>query len=83
MKHPYQKIIQIEISSAVLGASIGIFAMIKGYYFLLLICFYFIAISFLCEAIVEWYLHNKSYAGKQLFRALILIVFITYLLLKL
>lgn len=83
MKQPYEKVIQLEILSIVIGASLGIFAIIKGYYFLLFMCFYLIAISFLCEAIVEWYLLHRPNAGKQFFRAMILVIFTTYLIIKL
>lgn len=79
MRHPYEKFIRIELISIISAALIGIIAFIKGYMILIFLCFLLIVLSLLAEAITLWFTYQKIQGGKQLIRALVILVLTIYL----
>lgn len=82
MKHPYERFILAELVSISLAILIGLVALIKGVMILAFIALYCIAISFVCEGLIEWSKRQTLVAGKQLLRALAIIILASYLILK-
>lgn len=82
MKHPYEKFIIAEMASIFLAILIGLVALLKGFVLLVFIALYCIAISFICEGLVEWSKRQAALAGKHFLRAFIVIVLASYLILK-
>lgn len=79
MRHPYEKFIRIELFSIGLSVFIGIFAFIKSYTILMFICFYFISLGLVAEAIVAWSTYQKEQAIKSMIRAVVIFLISTYL----
>lgn len=82
MRHPYEKFIRIELISMISAVLIGMIAFIKGYFTLIFICFFLIALSLIAEVIILWFTYQKIQAGKQLIRACIILILTLYLILK-
>lgn len=82
MRHPYEKFIRIELISMISAVLIGMIAFIKGYFILIFICFFLIALSLIAEVIILWFTYQKIQAGKQLIRACIILILTLYLILK-
>lgn len=82
MRHPYEKFIRIELMSMVCAALIGIIVLLKGYLLFIFMCFLLIALSLLTEAMILWFTYQKIQGGKQLFRALIILMLTIYLMFK-
>ncbi|WP_068673879.1 hypothetical protein [Oceanobacillus sp. Castelsardo] len=78
MRSPLEKFTLIEILSIGIAAVVGLFAMIQGYLILLFLTFYLIAISLICEAFIFLQRRDTAHAGKQLVRAICILIFITY-----
>lgn len=83
MRHPYEKIIRIELVSMASAVLIGIVAFIQGYLILIFLCFFLIILSLLAEAITLWFTYQKIQSGKQLIRAFIILMLTVYLIFKL
>lgn len=80
MRSPMEKFTLIEIISIGIGSILGLFAMIQGYLILLLLTFYLIAISLICEAFIFLHKRDTAHAGKQIVRAVCIFIFITYMI---
>lgn len=79
MRHPYEKIIRIELFSIGFAVLFGIFAFIQGYTILMFVCFYLISISLVAEAMVAWLTYHKEQAIKSIIRAILIFMMSTYL----
>lgn len=82
MRHPYERLIRIEITSISLAAFIGLFAFIQSYTLLIFLSVYLLALSLVCGALIDWSTHQKTQAIKQFLRAIVLFILTTYLLIK-
>ncbi len=80
MHHERDKYNLMSIGSLGLALIIGLFAMIKSFLLLIIISFYLIAVSLICEALLLNISFRQLEGIKQLARALVLIILITYLL---
>lgn len=83
MRHPYEKFIRIELVSMILAVLMGIIVLMKGFLILIFMCFFLIIISLLTDAILLWVTYQKIQSGKQLFRAIIMLILTIYLIFKL
>ncbi|NBJ69719.1 hypothetical protein D1839_09600 [Roseburia sp. 1XD42-34] len=85
MKHPYEKFVLVELIS--LGAAIpfAIFALMKGYTIVVIICLFLLATSLICDSLVQWYLYQSfsSHVIKQAGRALLIGIFAIFFLFQL
>lgn len=82
MRHPYEKVIRIELISMISAVLIGIIALIKGYIIFIFICFFLITLSLLAEAIILWFTYQKVQSGKQLIRAFMILILAVYIAFK-
>ncbi|WP_085993999.1 hypothetical protein [Oceanobacillus senegalensis] len=83
MRHPHERFALIEIVTLGIVVLFGVFALIKGYVFLLLFTFLLLSVSLCCDALIHLQTGNTPHAGKQFARALILVIFTIYLFFKL
>src|SRR5699024_1133474 len=79
VKHPYGKLIHIDLISIVSVILIGIFAFIQGYILIIFLCFYLLTLSLFCDALIKWYTNQKNSALLQFLRATMLFLLSTYL----
>lgn len=82
MRHPYEKVIRIELISMISAVLIGIIALIKGYIIFIFICFFLITLSLFAEAIILWFTYQKVQSGKQLIRAFMILILAVYIAFK-
>ncbi|WP_100009830.1 hypothetical protein [Lentibacillus sediminis] len=80
MRHPYEKIIRIELLAVACVILIGVFALFQGILLLVFLSFYLLALSLVCDALVDWYGGDTLKAGKQVLRAVMILLFTTFLL---
>lgn len=78
MNHPYGKFIKIELLLIACTVLFGLVALFQGYLFLVLVSFYLIAGSLLCDALVSLKSNHTAEAGKQITRALMLVLLVTF-----
>lgn len=83
MRHPYEKFIRIEIICITFVLLVGVFALFKGAALIILMCFFVLALSLFCDALIEYYSHRTPQAAKQLIRAVMIILFSTVLFFQL
>ncbi|WP_404455834.1 hypothetical protein [Oceanobacillus kapialis] len=83
MRHPFEKIIRIELLTIVLALIIGLISIIQGYLLLATCSIYLIAISFTCTALLDWKTNQTAQGAKHAARALLLFLLATYLLIGL
>ncbi|GAB3048151.1 hypothetical protein [Virgibacillus ainsalahensis] len=79
MRHPYEKFMRIELIAIACVVLFGVIALIQGFLIFILLCFYLLALSIFCDAMILLYLHNPPQAGKQFLRAVMVFIFTTYL----
>lgn len=79
MRHPYEKFIKMELLVIVCAGLFGLFALIQGYFFLIILCLYLIAFSQFLEAISYLHVRKTGEAGKQFIRAAMLVFFVTFI----
>lgn len=82
MRHPYKKYVQIEMFSLFFAVFFGFVAIIRNYPLLIFMAIYCLSISFICETLILLVINQKTEATKQLIRAVALLIFTTYLVLK-
>ncbi|MEI3604263.1 hypothetical protein SPD48_01045 [Pseudogracilibacillus sp. SE30717A] len=80
MQHERDKYNLLSIGSLGLAILIGFIAMIKSTFLLIIVSFYMIAASLICEALLLNISFRQIEGLKQLARAIVLIIFVTYLL---
>ncbi|MGY0694961.1 hypothetical protein ACW2QC_19715 [Virgibacillus sp. FSP13] len=80
MRHPSEKFIRLELIAILIAALVGVFALIKGFLFIIILALYLIALSMFSGAIVEWQTHQTNRAGKHMLQAILLFIFTTYLI---
>ncbi|WP_430790103.1 hypothetical protein VBD025_05595 [Virgibacillus flavescens] len=83
MRHPYEKFIRLELISLILAIICGIIVLIKGYILLVILIILLIACGLCFEAMIELNTHNRNKAFKHFVEALLIIVFMFYILLHL
>ncbi|MFC3038634.1 hypothetical protein ACFOGI_00015 [Virgibacillus xinjiangensis] len=83
MRHPYEKLVRMELAAIAAVILFGVIALIQGFLLLILLAFYLLAFSLLCEAMLLWQTGNTPEAGKQGLRAMLLFIFVTYLFFRL
>lgn len=83
MRHPYEKFIRIELICLAFVVLVGVFALIQGSSLVILMCFFVLSLSLLCDALILLYSHQTAQAGKQIIRAIMIIMFTTVLLFQL
>lgn len=79
MRHPYEKLIRLELITIVLAFVIGLFAIIQTYILLLFLGLFLLAISLILTALVEYHTYRTQEAVKHGIRALFLLLFTAYL----
>lgn len=81
MKHPYEKIMRIELFSLGLSIFIGLIALIQSSILFILVSFYLAAISLACDAFNHNYTSHRRMQGlKQAIRAALLFLLATALI---
>jgi len=80
MKHPYEKIMIIEIGSLIAVIVIGIIALLQKSALFIFLCLYLLVLSMGCDALIHWYMYQQQEATKQFLRAMTLFLFVTFLL---
>lgn len=83
MRHPFEKLIRVEILSIIGAGMIGIFMVFQGFILLMIISLYLLALSMIAEAIIKWHMNDKKQSAKQFSRSIILFILTTYLIFKL
>lgn len=79
MRHPYEKFIRLELISLILALFAGIIVLIKGFIFLAIVLIYLIACGLCCEAMIELHTHNRNKAFKHFTQAMLIFVFMSYI----
>jgi hypothetical protein len=81
MRQTYEKVMQLELISLGLSIILGFIALLQGSVLVILISFYFLAVSLLCDAYSHQYTtHRQLQGGKQIARACILVILSTALI---
>ncbi|WP_010648440.1 hypothetical protein [Oceanobacillus massiliensis] len=83
MRHPYRKLVQMELFLLLFAFLAGIAALIAGYIIILFLSIYLIVFSLICDAMILLNTRHPAEAGKQAIRAVMLFLFMTYLLFRL
>ncbi|MBY7144775.1 hypothetical protein KFZ56_17280 [Virgibacillus sp. NKC19-3] len=83
MRHPYEKFIRIELICITFVILVGVFAIFQSAALVILMCFFVLALSLCCDALIEYYSHRTVQAAKQLIRAIMIILFTTILFFQL
>lgn len=83
MRHPFRKLIHIELLSLAAAFAIGIAALLTGFLTLLFFSLYLVMISLAAHGLVLLQTRQPAEAGKQFFRCTLLFLFITYLIFRL
>ncbi len=82
MRHPFEKLILIELGMIGCAGIFSIFAIIKGFVLFAMASIYLIVISLICNAMIKWQLRNPQEAMQQLFRAIALFLIASLLLFR-
>lgn len=82
MQHPSEKFIKIEWLTLLLAVVSCLIAVIKSVFIGYIIAGYLIAISLFCHGVAAFYLQDRGDMIKQLVRSCLLLVIISYCLLK-
>ncbi|MFD2044376.1 hypothetical protein ACFSTA_09545 [Ornithinibacillus salinisoli] len=83
MRHPYEKFIIGELASIGLAIILGLIAIIQGLLILIILSFYLIAVSLLCDGLIALHTFNQVHASKQFVRALVIFLLATFCLIAL
>ncbi|WP_156290189.1 hypothetical protein [Oceanobacillus salinisoli] len=83
MRSPTEKITLIEILSIAIAGFFGLLAMVQGYLTLMLLTFYLVCVSLICDALIYWQKGHTAHTGKQVLRAAVIFIFTTYILIRL
>ncbi|MDC3416814.1 hypothetical protein [Aquibacillus salsiterrae] len=82
MRHPYKKFAQLQLFMIVVTVFVGVLALAYQHLFLALLTCIFLALSFLFEALVELKRGRTYLFGQQLLRAIIIIIFVSFIYFK-
>lgn len=82
MRHPYEKLIKIEIATILLAILIGMLAIIKGVLTLVFISLLLLTLSLLAEALSALSTHQRFQGIKQLIRSAIIFILTIYMFLR-
>ncbi|MRH44014.1 hypothetical protein GH741_15330 [Aquibacillus halophilus] len=82
MKHPYQRFFQLQVLMMILTVIFGIISLVKGSMLLALLTCFTLALSFAFEGMVEFKKQNTFPFAQQLLRAVIIIIFVSFLYFK-
>ena len=81
MRHPYDKIMRLEMIALGLSIVTGILALIQASLLFIILCFYFSVLSLACDAFSHLYTSHRQVQGlKQAIRAAILFIVSTALI---
>lgn len=80
MRHPYEKFIRLELIAIAAAVIIGLIALLKGFVLVIMIAMYLLVFSLISGALVEWNINQAAQAGKHLAQAVLLFIFITYMI---
>ncbi|WP_087973675.1 hypothetical protein [Oceanobacillus rekensis] len=83
MRHPYRKLIQMELISLLFAMLIGFSALIAGYIIIIFLSIYLVVLSLFCDAMLLLYTRHPAEAGKQAIRGIMLLLFTTYFIFRL
>lgn len=78
MRHPFEKIIRIEIFSLIAAGVITILIIFQGFISLMVVPMLLLSLSMIAEAVIHWHMNQKEQAIKQASRSIILFVLVTY-----
>lgn len=83
MRHPYEKILRLELFTLGLSILTGFIALFQASVFLIVISFYLLAISLACDAFIHLYFHmyqREMQGMKQIIRGAVLFLLSTVLI---
>ena len=81
MRHPYDKIMRLELLALGLSIVTGVIALIQASILFIILCFYFCVLSLACDAFSHLYTsHRQLQSLKQAIRAAILFIVSTALI---
>jgi hypothetical protein len=83
MRHPYRKLIQMELISLLFALLIGFSALITGYILIIFLSIYLVVLSLFCDAMLLLHTRHPAEAGKQAIRCVMLFLFTTYFIFQL
>lgn len=83
MRHPYEKFIRLELIALILAVFAGIIVLIKGFILLAILLIYLIACALCCEGMIELSTHNRNHAVKHFLQAILIFVFMSYIVFQL
>lgn len=73
MKQPYEKVMQIELLTLGLAIILGFVALLQSSIYFMLLSFYLLAVSLVCDAYSHQYTTQRQWqGGKQVVRAVVL-----------
>lgn len=79
MRHPYEKYIRLELITLIIAVFAGIIVLIKGFLFLAIFLIYLVACALCCEAMIELNTHNRNNAFKHFLQAILILVFMSFI----
>lgn len=79
MRHPYEKLMRIEIIGIISALLLGIFSWATGWFLFFFIACYLLILSMLCNCLILLHIRRQTDALKQMIRAALLFLFITSL----
>lgn len=79
MRHPYEKFIRLELIALILAVFAGIIVLVKGFILLAIFLIYLVACALCCEGMIELNTHNRNHAIKHFLQAILIFVFMSYL----
>ncbi|MFC4024922.1 hypothetical protein ACFOUV_14095 [Oceanobacillus longus] len=83
MRHPYRKLVQMELISLLFACIIGFSALVAGYIIIVFLSIYLVVLSLFCDAMILMYTRHSVEGGKQAVRGAMLLVFTTYFIFQL
>ena len=80
MRHPYEKFIRLELVIIAAAIIIGLTALLKGFILLVMFVMYLLAFSLISGAMAEWNINQATQAFKHFVQAILLFIFVTYMI---
>ena len=79
MKHPFEKLLQLQFLALLLAIIFGVFTLLLGNIFLAFFTCLLVTADLLVDGLIEWKKQNPAQFVHHFFRVIMIIVFVSYL----
>ncbi|GGM32943.1 hypothetical protein GCM10011351_18780 [Paraliobacillus quinghaiensis] len=79
MKHPFEKLLQLQFLAILLAIIFGVFTILSGNLFLAFFTCLLVTADLLFEGLIELRKQNPAQFARHFFRVIMIIIFVSYL----